>query len=45
MVRNLLLELNKEGKAVIVMTHDERIIKQSGSRRFKMESGVLLVDV
>jgi putative ABC transport system ATP-binding protein len=45
MVRNLLLELNKEGKAVIVMTHDERIIKQSGSRRFKMESGVLQVDV
>ncbi|RDE13451.1 MAG: lipoprotein-releasing system ATP-binding protein LolD [Candidatus Thorarchaeota archaeon] len=41
MVRDLLLELNKEGKAVIIMTHDERIIDQSGARRFRMESGEL----
>ena len=41
MIRDLLLELNKEGKAVIVMTHDERIINQSGARRFRMESGEL----
>ncbi len=41
MIRDLLLELNREGKAVIVMTHDERIINQSGVRRFKMESGEL----
>jgi len=45
MVRDLLLELNKEGKAVIVMTHDERIINQPGCRRFRMESGVLQEDV
>jgi putative ABC transport system ATP-binding protein len=45
MVRDLLLELNKEGKAVIVMTHDERIINQTGCHRFRMESGVLQSDV
>jgi putative ABC transport system ATP-binding protein len=45
MVRDLLLELNREGKVVIVMTHDEQIIKKSGCRRFKMESGVLQEDV
>jgi ABC-type ATPase involved in cell division len=41
MIRDLLLELNREGKAVIIMTHDERIISQSGARRFRMESGEL----
>jgi len=41
MVRDLLFELNKEGKAVIVMTHDERIINRSDCRRFRMDSGVL----
>jgi putative ABC transport system ATP-binding protein len=41
MVRDLLLELNKEGKAVIVMTHDEKIINQSGSRHLVIDSGVL----
>ncbi|MFW9957282.1 MAG: ABC transporter ATP-binding protein [Candidatus Odinarchaeota archaeon] len=45
MIRDLLFELNKEGKAVIVMTHDERIINQSGCRRFRMESGALHEDV
>jgi putative ABC transport system ATP-binding protein len=41
MVRDLLLELNKEGKAVIVMTHDERIINQTDCRHLMIESGVL----
>jgi putative ABC transport system ATP-binding protein len=41
MVRDLLFELNKEGKAVIVMTHDERIINRSDCQRFMMDSGVL----
>jgi putative ABC transport system ATP-binding protein len=41
MIRDLLIELNKMGKAVIVMTHDEGIIKLSGIRRFKMDNGEL----
>jgi putative ABC transport system ATP-binding protein len=45
MVRDLLLELNKEGRAVIVMTHDERIINQSGCRHLRIDSGVLLDNV
>ena len=45
MVRNLLVELNSMGKAVIVMTHDEGIIKQAGIRRFKMDAGELHSDV
>jgi putative ABC transport system ATP-binding protein len=45
MVRSLLLDLNKEGKAVIVMTHDERIINQSDCRHLKMDSGVLYDNV
>jgi len=45
MVRELLIELNKMGKAVIVMTHDEGIIKQAGIRRFKMDEGELTPDV
>lgn len=45
MVRNLLVELNKQGKAVIVMTHDEGIIRQSGIHRFKMDAGVLFPNV
>lgn len=45
MVRELLNELNQMGKAVIVMTHDEGIIKQSNIRRFKMDAGELHSDV
>lgn len=45
MVRDLLVELNRMGKAVIVMTHDEGIIQQSGIRRFKMDAGELTDDV
>lgn len=41
MIRDLLVELNKMGKAVIVMTHDAGIINQSGIRRFKMVNGEL----
>jgi len=41
MIRDLLVELNKMGKAVIVMTHDQGIIKQSGVRRFNMIAGEL----
>ena len=41
MVRELLVELNKMGKAVIVMTHDEGIIKQPGVRHFRMDAGEL----
>lgn len=45
MVRELLVELHSMGKAVIVMTHDEGIIQQSGIRRFKMDAGELQSDV
>jgi putative ABC transport system ATP-binding protein len=41
MVRDLLIELNAMGKAVIVMTHDQGIIQQNGIRRFKMDTGEL----
>ncbi|MHA1287459.1 MAG: ABC transporter ATP-binding protein [Candidatus Thorarchaeota archaeon] len=45
MVRDLLVELNGMGKAVIVMTHDQGIVQQSGIRRFKMDAGELTEDV
>ena len=45
MVRDLLVELNEMGKAVIVMTHDLGIIQQSGIRHFKMDAGELTEDV
>jgi len=41
MIRDLLIELNKMGKAVIVMTHDQSIINLSGIRHFKMIAGEL----
>jgi putative ABC transport system ATP-binding protein len=45
MIRDLLIELNKMGKAVIVMTHDQGIITQTGIRHLKMVAGELkLVD-
>lgn len=40
-IRDLLIELNKQGKAVIVMTHDERIIDQPNIQHYKMDLGVL----
>ncbi|GAH70357.1 unnamed protein product, partial [marine sediment metagenome] len=45
MIRDLLVELNKQGKAVIVMTHDERIINQPNVQHYKMELGVLTRNV
>jgi len=45
MVRDLLVELNKQGKAVIVMTHDEQIINQPKVRHYTMELGVLTPNV
>ncbi len=41
MIRELLIDLNKRGKAVIVMTHDEGIIKQSKIHHYNMDRGVL----
>ena len=41
MIRDLLVELNKQGKAVIVMSHDERIINQPNIKHYKMDLGVL----
>ncbi|MEE8182403.1 MAG: ABC transporter ATP-binding protein [Candidatus Thorarchaeota archaeon] len=45
MVRTILHNLNNNGKAVIVMTHDETISSVSGVRRFRMSKGELLSDV
>ena len=41
MIRDLLVQLNKQGKAVIAMTHDEGIINQSNIQHYKIELGVL----
>ncbi|MFW9788475.1 MAG: ABC transporter ATP-binding protein [Candidatus Thorarchaeota archaeon] len=45
MIRDLLRDLNKQGKAVIVMTHDEGIINQSNVHQYKMELGELTRNV
>jgi len=45
MVRTILRNLNKRGKAVVVMTHDEKIFSIPGARRFRMSQGELLSDV
>ncbi|MHA2177184.1 MAG: ABC transporter ATP-binding protein [Candidatus Thorarchaeota archaeon] len=39
MIRELLVMLHKQGKTVIVMTHDEGIINQKGVRHLTMENG------
>jgi ABC-type ATPase involved in cell division len=39
MIRELLVKLNEQGKTVIVMTHDERIINRKGARHLTMENG------
>lgn len=44
MIRELLRELNGDGKTVIVMTHDDEIVSTPGARRFVMDGGVLLQD-
>ena len=41
MIRELLIELNKMGKAVIVMTHDQGIINQTGILHYNMVAGEL----
>ncbi len=45
MIRGLLIDLNKMGKAVIVMTHDQGIIEQTGIRRYTMMDGELKENV
>lgn len=45
MIRDLLVELNKQGKAVIVMSHDEGIINQPNIKHYKMDLGVLTLHV
>ncbi|MFQ5831788.1 MAG: ABC transporter ATP-binding protein [Candidatus Thorarchaeota archaeon] len=45
MVRGLLRELHSQGKAVIVMTHDEHIIDTPRARHLKMADGELTTDV
>ncbi len=41
MIRDLLVDLNKQGKAVIVMSHDERILSLPDIKQYKMDLGVL----
>jgi putative ABC transport system ATP-binding protein len=45
MVRDLLQALHQSGKAVIVMTHDNAIVRTKGARHLNMESGVLSSNV
>lgn len=45
MVRQLLIDMNNQGKTIIVMTHDEKIIGVSSARRFRMGRGELSEDV
>jgi putative ABC transport system ATP-binding protein len=41
LIRNLLVSLNRAGKTVFVVTHDENIIELAGARHLTMEKGVL----
>ncbi|MFX1560241.1 MAG: ABC transporter ATP-binding protein [Promethearchaeota archaeon] len=41
MIRDLLVELNSQGKAVIVMTHDEGIIQHQNAQHYRMNMGEL----
>ncbi|MFW9907103.1 MAG: ABC transporter ATP-binding protein [Candidatus Thorarchaeota archaeon] len=41
MIREIFASLNKEGKTLIVMTHDEQIMNLPGTRHLKMTKGVL----
>lgn len=45
MIRELLAELHSQGKAIIVMTHDEEIIRHRKARRFTMANGELSSNV
>ncbi|MFW9887329.1 MAG: ABC transporter ATP-binding protein [Candidatus Thorarchaeota archaeon] len=45
MVRDLLQLLHQSGKAVIVMTHDNAIVRTKGARHLNMDNGVLFSNV
>ncbi len=45
MIRDMLVELHREGKTIVVMTHDERIMNLAGTRHLRMGNGVLTEDV
>ena len=45
MIRDLLLELNSQGKAVIVMTHDEQIMANPSAVHYILDAGVLTPNV
>ncbi|MFX1262047.1 MAG: ABC transporter ATP-binding protein [Promethearchaeota archaeon] len=45
MVRDLLQVLHQSGKSVIVMTHDNAIVRTKGARHLNMENGVLSSNV
>jgi putative ABC transport system ATP-binding protein len=45
MVRDLLQLLHQSGKAVIVMTHDNAIVRTKGARHLTMDNGVLSSNV
>jgi putative ABC transport system ATP-binding protein len=41
MVRDLLTALNHEGKTVVTMTHDQRLLSLPDARRYEMKNGAL----
>ncbi len=45
MIREMLVDLHKEGKTIVVMTHDDSIMAITGVRRLHMEKGVLSENV
>ncbi|MFW9918480.1 MAG: ABC transporter ATP-binding protein [Candidatus Thorarchaeota archaeon] len=45
MIRDMLVELHRAEKTIVVMTHDERIMALPGVRHLKMSNGVLFEDV
>ncbi len=40
-IRSLFVDLNSQGKTIVVMTHDDKIIGLDGTRRFHMDHGEL----
>ncbi|MHA1882534.1 MAG: ABC transporter ATP-binding protein [Candidatus Thorarchaeota archaeon] len=45
MIRDMLVELHKSGKTLIIMTHDQELINHPGAHHMKMENGVLSKNV
>jgi ABC-type ATPase involved in cell division len=45
MIRDLLADLNAQGKSVIVMTHDEAIMAHPSAMHYVLDAGVLSKDV